>query len=128
MPRSQKLPASETVRRLATIEGRIRRLERERARLVQAARAESESWQTIAAALGVSRQAAWQAHREGAVVVARIRSGSGLSDEEAMAVARAAIREVRRDPPGRRGQVGPVGEAVRGDDPGGRGPVPPLSR
>jgi hypothetical protein len=100
MSRSPNTPPGETVRRLATVEARIRRLERERERLIQNARAERESWQTIAAALGVSRQAAWQAHREGAVVVAQIRSRSTLSDEAAMAVARSALREVRREPTG----------------------------
>jgi hypothetical protein len=88
------------VRRLATVEARIRRLQRERERLIADARAERESWRAIAAALGVSRQAAWQAHREGAVVVAQIRSRSSLSDEAAMAVARTALRDVRRETTG----------------------------
>ena len=100
MPRSPNSQPGEKVRRLAAVEARIRRLQRERERLIQEARAERASWQTIAAALGVSRQAAWQAHREGAVVVARIRARSTLSDEAAMAVAGPALREVRREPPG----------------------------
>jgi hypothetical protein len=100
MPRSPNTPPGETVRQLATVEARIRRLQRERERLIADARAERESWRAIAAALGVSRQAAWQAHREGAVVVAQIRSRSSLSDEAAMAVARAALRDVRRETTG----------------------------
>jgi len=100
MSRSPNTAPGETVRRLATVEARIRRLQRERERLISDARAERESWQTIAAALGVSRQAAWQAHREGAVVVAQIRSRSTLSDEAAMAVARSALRDVRRETTG----------------------------
>jgi hypothetical protein len=100
MSRSLNTPPGETVRRLATVEARIRRLQRERERLIADARAERESWQAIAAALGVSRQAAWQAHREGAVVVAQIRSRSSLSDEAAMAVARTALRDVRRETTG----------------------------
>jgi hypothetical protein len=100
MSRSPNTPPGETVRRLATVEARIRRLQRERERLIQDARAERESWQAIAAALGVSRQAAWQAHRDGAVAVAQIRSRSDLTDEAAMAVARSALRDVRREPTG----------------------------
>ena len=100
MSRSPNTPPGETVRRLATVEARIRRLQRERERLIGDARAERESWQAIAAALGVSRQAAWQAHREGAAVVAQIRSRSNLSDEAAVAVARSALRDVRRETTG----------------------------
>jgi len=79
---------------------RIRRLLCEREQLIKDARDERESWQAIASALGVSRQAAWQAHREGAVVVAQIRSRSDLTDEAAMAVARSALRDVRRETTG----------------------------
>jgi hypothetical protein len=100
MPRSPNTPPGETVRRLATVEARIRRLQRERERLIADARAERESWRAIAGALGVCRQAAWQAHRDGAIVVAQIRSRSSLSDEAAMAVGRTALRDVRREPPG----------------------------
>jgi len=100
MSRSPNTPPGETVRHLATVEARIRRLQRERERLIGDARAERESWQAIAAALGVSRQAAWQAHRNGAVVVAQIRSRSNLSDEAAVAVARSALRDVRRETTG----------------------------
>lgn len=77
----------------------VERLQRERDRLVADARDERASWQTIAAALGVSRQAAWQAHREGAVVVAQIRSRSNLSDEAAIAVAQSALSDVRCETP-----------------------------
>ena len=100
MSRSPNTPPGATVRRLATVEARIRRLQRERERLIEDARAERESWQAIAAALGVSRQAAWQAHRKGAVVVAQIRSRSNLSDDAAVAVARSALRDVRRETTG----------------------------
>ena len=100
MSRSPNTPPGETVRRLATVDARIRRLQRERERLIADARAERASWQTIAAALGVSRQAAWQAHREGAVIVAQIRSRSDLTDEAAIAVARSALSDVRRETPG----------------------------
>ena len=100
MPRSPNTPPGETVRRLAIVEARIRRLQRERERLIADARAERASWQAIAAALGVSRQAAWQAHREGAVIVAQIRSQSDLTDEAAMGVARSALGDVRRETPG----------------------------
>ena len=100
MSRSLNTPPGQTVRRLAAADAQIRRLQREREQLIKDARAERESWQAIAAALGVSRQAAWQAHREGAIVVAQIRSRSNLSDEAAMAVARSALREVRREFPG----------------------------
>jgi hypothetical protein len=100
MSRSPNTPPGETVRRLATVEARIRSLQRERERLIADARAERQSWQTIAAALGVSRQAAWQAHREGAVAVAQIRARSTLSDEAAMALGRSALGDVRREPPG----------------------------
>jgi len=99
MSRSHSTPPGQTVRRLAAVEARIRRLLRERERLIGDARAERESWQAIASALGVSRQAAWQAHREGALVVAQIRSRSDLTDGAAMAVARSALSEVRREPP-----------------------------
>ncbi len=100
MARSPNTPPGETVRRLAAVEARIRRLQRERERLIREARVERASWQTIAAALGVSRQAAWEAHREGTAVVAQIRARSTLSDEAAMAVVGSTLREVRREPPG----------------------------
>ena len=100
MSRSPNTPPGETVRRLAMVEARIQRLQRERERLIADARAQRASWQTIAAALGVSRQAAWQAHREGAVIVAQIRSQSDLTDEAAMDVARSALGDVRRETPG----------------------------
>jgi hypothetical protein len=99
MSRSPNTPTSESVRRLAAVEARIRRLQRERDRLILEARAERASWQAIAAALGVSRQAAWEAHRQGAAVVDRIRERSTLTDEDALAVARSALREVRREHP-----------------------------
>jgi hypothetical protein len=49
---------------------------------------------------GAVHAAAWQAQREGAVVVAQIRSRSSRPDEAAMAVARTALRDVRRETTG----------------------------
>ena len=92
-PRRQK--PSQTVSRLITLNKQIEHLEHERDRLVLAARAERQSWRTIADALGVSRQAAWAAYREGAATVDRIRSRSALSESEAMALAKEAVGEVR---------------------------------
>jgi hypothetical protein len=122
MSRSPNTPPGETVRRLATVEARIRRLQRARERLIGDARAERESWQAIAAALGVSRQAAWQACREGAIVVAGNRARSNLSDAKAAgdAVAGPAERgfspdeelaEARPLPPGLLQIPGEVGDA-----------------
>lgn len=81
--------------RLGAVDRQIRQLQRERAALVAMARAEKKSWQQIAAALGVSRQAAWEAHRAAADTVADIRLRSSLSEDEAMAIAKSATREVR---------------------------------
>jgi len=94
-PRRQK--PNQTVSRLMTVNTEIARLERERDTLVGVAREERQSWHSIADALGVSRQAAWAAYREGAASVDRIRSRSSLSETEAMALAKDAVREVRSE-------------------------------
>ena len=86
---------SAVVSRLVTIDQRISRLQRERAALVAAARFEGQTWREIAAALGVSRQAAWEAHRAADAVVRLIQEGSTLTEEEATAISKAALKEVR---------------------------------
>jgi hypothetical protein len=83
------------VNRLAAVDRQIKALQRERASLVEAARAEHASWETIAAALGVSRQAAWEAHRAAADTIGQIRAGSDLDEADAMALARSETRAHR---------------------------------
>jgi len=73
----------------------IDRLQTERERLVRSARSERHSWRAIADALGVTRQAAWKAHRTAEAAIDRIRGRSGLSEGEAMALAKEAQHEVR---------------------------------
>lgn len=92
-PRRAK--ANPTVSRLIVVDQQIKELQIERADLVRAARAERQSWRSIAEALGVSRQAAWEAHRASAAAVENIRSRSALSEAAAMTVAKDALRESR---------------------------------
>jgi predicted DNA-binding protein YlxM (UPF0122 family) len=81
------------------VDQQIKQLQTERADLVRAARAERQSWRSIAEALGVSRQAVWEAHRASTAVVEQIRSRSTLSETEAMTVATDALRESRAQQP-----------------------------
>jgi hypothetical protein len=86
---------TETLDRLTSVSDEIDRLQAERDELVARARAEHRSWQAIATALGVTRQAAWKAHRDAAATIERVRGRSELSEAEAMTVVKAAQREVR---------------------------------
>jgi hypothetical protein len=81
--------------RLRSVSREIEKLEDERTALVNAARAERQSWRSIADALGVSRQAAWSAHRAAAGTVDAIRSRSDLTEDEAADLAAQALREAR---------------------------------
>lgn len=81
--------------RLSSVSREIRRLEAERTALVRAARVEHQSWRSIADALGVSRQAAWSAHRAAADTIDAIRSRSELTEDEAATRAAQALREMR---------------------------------
>jgi pyrroloquinoline quinone (PQQ) biosynthesis protein C len=83
------------VARLMAVDQQIKQLQRERTALVQIARAENQSWQQIAAALGMSRQAAWEAHRVAEDTVLRIRARSRLTEDEALSAAKAALDEHR---------------------------------
>ncbi|MHB8594996.1 MAG: hypothetical protein ACYDB3_11825 [Acidimicrobiales bacterium] len=64
---------------------------------VAEARAGGHSWQTIGDALGISRQAAWETFRAlGRQVLDEKRRASGLSEDEAMALAVVEVNAVRR--------------------------------
>lgn len=87
--------ASETLTELADVSQAIARLEARRDSLVAAARSEQLTWQAISEVLGVSRQAAWKAHRTTSPAIARVRARSGLDEAQAMQLSKAALREAR---------------------------------
>ena len=85
-----------TLERLTRVSKEIDRLESERVALVARARGENGSWQAIADALGVTRQAAWKAHRDAAPTIEQIRARSELTEGEARRLVKTAQQEVRR--------------------------------
>jgi hypothetical protein len=73
-------------------------LNRLRCALVMKARQSGSSWEQIASALGTSRQAAWEYYtaRFRAELDEFVGAKEGLSDDEAMEIAVAESRAVRR--------------------------------
>ena len=67
---------------------------------VRSARSDGASWEQIAQALGVSRQAAWEAFnrpvRDAVAANATSNNQAGLGEDEAMKLAVNESREVRR--------------------------------
>ncbi len=61
------------------------------------ARRQGESWSAISDAIGVSRQAAWKLYNSlVSAVLDESRTRSGLSDEDALELARTELKAVRR--------------------------------
>ena len=73
-------------------------LERIRREQVVAARAAGASWQQIGDALGVSRQSAWEAFTAAtrAALAANVGANSTLAEDDALDLAVAEVRAVRR--------------------------------
>ena len=84
-----------TTERIARIQHRIRSLESQKQQMIMEAREESVTWQAIAEALGVSRQAAWESYARGRHVLDRVRERSDLDEEAARTLAGEALAEVR---------------------------------
>lgn len=82
---------------LRALQERERELEDARRRLIAAARDQGRSWTEIGSALGVSKQAAWQLyHADITAMLDRTSDRSGLSEDEAMRIAREELAAVRR--------------------------------
>ena len=82
---------------LKALQERERALEAARLRLIAAAREQGRSWTEIGSALGVSKQAAWQLYNADiTAILKRISDRSGLSEEEAMRIAREELAAARR--------------------------------
>ena len=82
---------------LRAVRERERELEGERRRLIAAARAAGRSWTEIGAALGVSKQAAWQLYSADiSTMLDDVAERAGLTEDEAMAAARQELSAVRR--------------------------------
>jgi hypothetical protein len=91
------LPADplEALRELAKYDDELQRLRRGK---VRAARAAGASWEHIGAALGMTRQSAWE-HYAGEVwddVAASVADSSELSDADALSLAVDEVKVVRR--------------------------------
>jgi hypothetical protein len=88
---------------LAALQEREQELAETRRLLVARARRQGRSWSEIGAALGVSKQAAWQLFNdEVTAILNRVAERAGLSEEQAMQLARqelAAVRRQRRSNP-----------------------------
>lgn len=84
-----------TIQQIVRVQGQIRGLELQRQRLIAAARDERVTWQAIADALGVSRQAAWESYARGRQVLAGIRERSDLDEDSARDLVAEALAEVR---------------------------------
>jgi hypothetical protein len=88
----------EALRELSQREAQLGRLRRE---AIEAARAQGATWEQVGAALGVSRQAAWEYYsRTVRERLAEVAGRSQLTDDDALELAvdeaRAARRERRR--------------------------------
>jgi hypothetical protein len=82
---------------LRALQERERELEDARRRLIAAAREQGRSWTEIGSVLGVSKQAAWQFYNAHiTAMLDRISNRSGLSEDEAMRIAREELAAVRR--------------------------------
>ncbi|HVM18889.1 MAG TPA: helix-turn-helix domain-containing protein [Egibacteraceae bacterium] len=82
---------------LRALQERERELEDARRLCIARARMQGRSWSEIGAALGVSKQAAWQLFNDDiTAMLDRISDRSGLSEDEAMRIAQEELAAVRR--------------------------------
>lgn len=82
---------------LRALQERERELEDARRRLIATAREQGRSWTEIGAALGVSKQAAWQLYNvDITAMLDRVADRAELSEDEAMRIARDELATVRR--------------------------------
>ena len=82
---------------LRALQNRQRELEDARRRLIADARERGRSWAEIGSALGVSKQAAWQLFNDDVTaILAGAAERSGLTEDEAMRLAREELTAVRR--------------------------------
>ena len=88
---------AEPLQALRELHERERELEVARRRLIAAARKQGRSWTEIGSALGVSKQAAWELYNADiSAMLDCISDRSGLSEEEAMRIAREELAAARR--------------------------------
>ncbi len=83
--------------RVAQAETEIEGWTKERTRAIVEARDAGVPWQMIGDAIGVSRQAAWNAYSKLSAIVDEIAGRSDLSDDEAMDLAISELAAVRRE-------------------------------
>ncbi len=87
----------EPLEALRALQERERELEDARRGLIAAAREQGRSWTAIGSALGVSKQAAWELYNADiTAMLDRISDRSGLSEDEAMCIAREELAAIRR--------------------------------
>ena len=88
---------AEPLEALRALQERERELADARRLLIARARREGRSWSEIGAVLGVSKQAAWQLFNdEVTAILDRVAERSGLTEDEAIAIARQELDAVRR--------------------------------
>ena len=88
---------AEPLEALRALQERERELEDARRLWIARARLQGRSWSEIGAALGVSKQAAWQLFNDDiTAMLKRISDRSSLSEEEAMRIAREELAAARR--------------------------------
>ena len=90
-----RAPGRTAIERIVELQQQIRGLESQRQGLIEAARAEEATWQAIADALGVSRQAAWESADRGRRALERVRTRRDLDEAAARELASEALAEVR---------------------------------
>lgn len=82
---------------LRALRDRERELQDARRLWIARARLQGRSWSEIGAALGVSKQAAWQLFNDEVTrILERVAARSGLTEDEAMQLAREELSAVRR--------------------------------
>lgn len=82
--------------RLSDIQGRLEALNKMRTEAVAEARRAHNSWEEIAAVLGVTKQSAWALFADQIKMIEANRERAGLSEAEAIALAIEATHSVRR--------------------------------
>lgn len=88
---------AEPLEALRALQERERELEDARRLWIARARLQGRSWSEIGAALGVSKQAAWQLFNDEITrILDRVSARSGLTEDEAMQLAREELSAVRR--------------------------------